>query len=111
MTAQEVNEAISSNPTTTCTMGLASSTMLQTGKSLGIAPLREKILGDGTRLQRAGIEAGHSYSGVDHFLASPLYGVLKLYCGPRQTLRGTRNENFIMRHGRPQKINGNIYHD
>src|SRR5258708_8332113 len=56
MTAQEVTEAISSSATTTWTMGLASSTMLQTDKSLGIAPLREKILGYGTRLQRAGIE-------------------------------------------------------
>jgi hypothetical protein len=53
ITAQEVTEAITSSATTTCTMGLASSTMLQTDKSLGIAPLREKILGDGTRLQRA----------------------------------------------------------
>jgi hypothetical protein len=111
ITAHEVTEAISSNPTTTCTMGLASSTMLQTDKSLGIAPLREKILGDGTRLQRAGIEAGNSHSGIDQLLAAPLYRLLEMYCGTRQTLKGSRDENFIMQHRGPQKIHGNIYYD
>src|ERR1700691_6797546 len=111
MTAHEATEAISRMPTTTCTTGLASSTMLQTDKSLGIAPLREKILGDGTRLQRAGIEAGNSHSGIDQSLAAPLYCLLEMYCGTRETLKGSRDENFIMQQGWPQKIHGNIYHD
>ena len=41
MIAHEATEASSSKATTACTMGLASSTMVQTDKSLGIAPLRE----------------------------------------------------------------------
>ncbi len=77
MMAQEVTEAISSSATTTCTMGLASSTMVQTDKSLGIAPLREKILGDGARLQRAGIETGNPHSGIDQLLAAPPIVCLK----------------------------------
>ena len=92
-------------------MGLASSTMLQTDKSLGIPPLREKILGDGTRLQRAGIEAGNPHSGIDQLLAAPHYCLLEMYCGTGQTLKGSRDENFIMQHRGPQKIDGNIYHD
>src|SRR5258708_11671751 len=56
LTAQEDTVAISSSATTTCTMGLASSTMLQTVKSLCIAQLREKNLGDHSSSQPAGFE-------------------------------------------------------
>src|SRR5258708_798047 len=87
VTSWEVTEAISSSATTTCTMGLASSTMLQTDKSLGIAPLHEKILGDGTRLQRAGIEAGNPHGGIDQLLAAPHYRLPEMYCGTRQTFK------------------------
>src|SRR5258708_17297351 len=110
MNGQEVTEAISSSATTTCTMGLASSTMLQTDKSLGIAPLREKILGDGTRLQRAGIEAGNPHGGIDQVLAAPLDRFPEMYCASRQTFKCSRDENFIMQHRGSQKIDGNIYH-
>src|SRR5580704_9644776 len=111
MTAQEATDAISSSATTTCTMGLASSTMLQTDKSLGIAPLREKILGDGTRLQRAGIEAGNPHGGIDQLLAAPHNRLAKMYCGTCQAFKCSRDKNFIMQHRGPQEIDGNIYHD
>src|SRR5580698_644484 len=104
MTAQEATEATSSSATTTWTTGLASSTRLQTDRSFGIAPLREKILGDGTRLQRTGIEAGNSDGGFDQLFFAPHDGLLEMYCGTSQPFQFRRDENFIMQNCRPQEI-------
>src|SRR5882724_7898011 len=111
MTAQEATEAASSSATTLCTMGLASSTRLQTDKSLGIPPLREKILGDGTWFQRAGIEAGDTHRSIDQLLIAAHNGLLEMYCGTGETLQFRRDENFIMQHGGPQKIDADVDHD
>src|SRR5580658_10846276 len=111
MTAQEATEANISSATTPCTMGLASSTRLQTDKSLGIPPLREKILGDGTWFQGAGIDTGDTYRSINQLLAAPHNGLLEMYCGTGQALKGSRDENFIMQHGGSQKIDNDIDHD
>src|ERR1700722_6682032 len=111
MTAQEATEAATSSATTPCTMGLASSTRLQTDRSFGIPPLREKILGDGTWFQRTGIETGDTHSGIDQLLVAPQNRLLEVYCGTRQTRKSGRDENFIMQHCGPQEIHADVDHD
>src|SRR5277367_4717562 len=108
MTAQEATDAASSNATTACTMGLASSTSVQTDKSLGIPPLHEKILGDGTRLQRARIKTRNSCLGVDQLFAAPHDRLLEMYCRTAQALKLRGDENFIMQYGGPQKIHRHV---
>src|ERR1700733_5400171 len=111
MTAQEATEANISRATTPCTMGLASSTRLQTDKSLGMPPLREKIPRNSTWLQRARIETGDTHRSINQLLAAPHNGLLEMYCGTGQTLKRSCDENFIMQHGGSQKIDTDIDHD
>src|SRR5579871_3092422 len=99
MTAHDATEAMSRSATTPWTMGLASSTRVQTDKSFGIAPLREKILGDGTRLQRAGIKAGHPHGGINQLFFAAHDCLLEMYCGTCKTTEFRRDENFIMQNG------------
>src|SRR5271167_4176891 len=108
MTAQEATEAASSSATTACTMGLASSTSVQTDKSLGIPPLHEKILGDGTRLQRARIKTRNSCLGLDQLLVATHDRLLEMYCRTAQALKLRGDENFIMQHRGPQKIHRDV---
>src|SRR5277367_706380 len=108
MTAQEATDAASSNATTACTMGLASSTSVQTDKSLGIPPLHEKILGDGTRLQRARIKTRNSCLGVDQLLVATHDRLLEMYCRTAQALKLRGDENFIMQHRGAQKIDRHV---
>jgi hypothetical protein len=110
MTAQEVTEATRRIATTTCTMGLASSTIVQTDKSLGIPPLREKILGDGSRFKRGRIEAGNTHSGINQLLIATHNGLLKMYCGTGEPLKRGSDENFIMQDRRAHKIHLYIDH-
>src|SRR5580704_6294554 len=104
MTAHEEIGAMSSKATTPCTMGLASSTRLQTDKSFGIAPLREQVFRDGTRFQRTGIEAGNSHGGIDQLFFAPQNGLLEMYCGTREAIQFRRDDNFIMQNRGAQEI-------
>jgi hypothetical protein len=77
---------------------------------LGIPPLREKILRDGTRLQRGRIEAGDTHGRIDQLFIAPHNRLLKMYCGTGEPIKRSGDENFIMQQRGAQKIYRDIYH-
>src|ERR1700734_1998729 len=85
-------------------MGLASSTMVQTDKSLGIAPLHEQILRDGTRSQRVRVETGGADIRVDELHAAAPDRLLEVNCRTREPRELCGDENFIIEDRRAQIV-------
>src|SRR3954469_13537236 len=68
MMAQDISEAIASNPMTTCTTGLALITSLTMESSFSIGNLRVRSdeIGQGSRAERAGVDAHHAHFTIGH---------------------------------------------
>ena len=88
-------------------MGLASSTMVQTDKSLGITPLHKQILGDGTRPQRVRIETGDASVRVDELHVAAPDRLLEVNCRTTQASKFRGDENFIIEHGGAEEVDRN----